>query len=115
VVDVFSVIRRLAINGLRGSGWTRSGGNESLRIPAREVSTVNGAAGSYRQLTERFPRLCRRLNCGTGFSFLNALVNVFRLHIIFGENSGYSGSKYRWWTSGSKLLGASSLPSTNAE
>jgi hypothetical protein len=48
--------------------------------------------------------LAGALNCGTGSSFLNALVNTFdKLHIVRGENSGYSGSKYskQWqWTYG---------------
>jgi hypothetical protein len=45
-----------------------------------------------------------------------ALVNAFnKLHIVLAANSGYCGSKYSRWTSGSRLLGASSLPSMNAE
>jgi hypothetical protein len=56
------------------------------------------------------------LNCGTGSSFLKALVKAFdKLHIVLAENSGYCGSKYSRWTSGSKLLGVSSLLSMNAE
>jgi hypothetical protein len=48
-----------------------------------------------------------------GSSFLNALVNAFdKLHIVRAENSGYSGSKYRRCTSGRRLRGASSSPST---
>jgi hypothetical protein len=56
------------------------------------------------------------LNCGMGSSFLKALVDALdKLHIVRGENSSYCGSKYSRWTSGKRLLGASSLPSTNAE
>jgi ketosteroid isomerase-like protein len=40
---------------------------------------------------------------------------IARLHMVRGENSGYSGSKYRRCTSGSRLRGASGLPSTKAE
>src|SRR6185437_5297018 len=62
------------------------------------------------------PSLAVALNCGTGSSFLKALVKAFeRLHIVRAENSGYSGSKYRRCTSGSRLRGASSLPSMKAE
>lgn len=44
-----------------------------------------------------------------------ALVKAFdKLQMVLAENSGYCGSKYSRWTSGSKLLGASSLPSMNA-
>jgi hypothetical protein len=40
------------------------------------------------------PSLAVALNCGTGSSFLNALVKAFdKLHIILAENSGYYGSK----------------------
>jgi hypothetical protein len=36
------------------------------------------------------PSLAVALNCGTGSSFLNALVNAFeRLHIVLAANSGY--------------------------
>jgi hypothetical protein len=43
------------------------------------------------------------------------VVNAFdNLHIVRDENSGYSGSKYRRCTSGRRLRGASSPPSTNA-
>ncbi len=67
-------------------------------------------AGSW---ARKPPSLAVALNCGKGSSFLNALVKAFdRLHIVRGENSGYSGSKYRRWTSGSRLFGASSLPLT---
>jgi hypothetical protein len=38
-----------------------------------------------------------------------------KIHMVRAENSGYSGSKYSRWTSGSRLRGASNLPSTNAE
>jgi hypothetical protein len=56
------------------------------------------------------------LNWGIGSSFLKALVNAFeRLHLVRAANSGYCGSKYGRWTSGSRLFGASSLPSINAE
>jgi hypothetical protein len=49
-------------------------------------------AGSW---ARKPPSLAVALNCGTGSSFLNALVNAFdKLHIVRGENSGYSGSKY---------------------
>jgi hypothetical protein len=35
------------------------------------------------------------LNCGTGSSFLKALVKAFdKLHIVLAENSGHCGSKY---------------------
>jgi hypothetical protein len=35
------------------------------------------------------------LNCGTGSSFLKALVNALdKLHIVRGENSSYCGPKY---------------------
>src|SRR6478735_6427235 len=62
------------------------------------------------------PNFAVALNCGTGSSFLKALVKAFdRLHMVRGENSGYSGSKYWRWTSCSRPFGASSLPSTNAE
>ena len=55
------------------------------------------------------------LNCGTSSSFLKALVKAFeRLHMVLAENSGYCGSEYSRWTSGSKVLGASSLPSMQA-
>src|SRR4029077_10923518 len=61
------------------------------------------------------PSLAVALNCGTGSSFLNALVNAFdKLHMVLAENSGYCGSKYNRGSSGSRLLGASSLPSMNA-
>jgi hypothetical protein len=54
--------------------------------------------------------------CGTGSSFLKALVKAFdKLHMVLAENSSYCGSKYSRWTSGSRLLGAYSLPSTKAE
>jgi hypothetical protein len=44
-----------------------------------------------------------------------ALVKAFdRLHMVLAENSGYCGPKYSRWTSGSRLLGASSLPSMKA-
>jgi hypothetical protein len=34
------------------------------------------------------------LNCGTGSSFLKALVNAFdKLHMVRTANSGYCGSK----------------------
>src|SRR5882724_4913905 len=62
------------------------------------------------------PALAVALNCGTGSSFLNALVNAFdRFHIVLAANSGYCGSKYNRWTSGSRVLGASRLPSMSAE
>ena len=38
-----------------------------------------------------------------------------KLHIVLAENSSYCGSKYSRWTSDSRLLGASSLPSIKAE
>jgi hypothetical protein len=34
---------------------------------------------------------------------------------VRAENSRYCGSKYSQWTSGNRVLGASSLPSMNAE
>jgi len=44
-------------------------------------------------------------NCGIGSRFLKALVNASdKLHIVRGENSPCCGSKYRRWTSGSRLL-----------
>jgi hypothetical protein len=45
-----------------------------------------------------------------------ALVKAFdKLHMVLAENSGYCGSKESRWASGGRLLGASSLPSINAE
>jgi hypothetical protein len=42
------------------------------------------------------PSLAVALNCGTGSSFLKALVKAFdKLHMVLAANSGYCGSKYR--------------------
>jgi hypothetical protein len=61
------------------------------------------------------PSLAVALKCGIGSSFLKALVKAFdKLHTVLVENSGHSGLKYKLWTSDRRLLGASSLPSTNA-
>jgi hypothetical protein len=64
--------------------------------PFSVVATMNGPnldyAGSW---ARNSPNLAVALNCGTGSSFLKALVNAFdKLHIVLCENSGYSGSKY---------------------
>jgi hypothetical protein len=52
---------------------------------------------------------------GTQSPTFPVLIKAFeRLHMVLAANSGYCGSKYSRWTSGSRLLGASSLPSINA-
>jgi hypothetical protein len=81
------------------------------------TATINGSSLDYAGSWERKPpSLAVALNCGTGSSFLKALVKAFdKLHMVLAENSGYCGSKYNRWTSGSRLRGASNLPSTNAE
>ncbi len=57
------------------------------------------------------PSLAVALKCGIGSSFLDVLAKAFdRLHIVRAENPGFSGSKYRRWTLGRRLFGASSLP-----
>jgi len=48
-------------------------------------------AGSW---ARKPPSLAVALNCGTGSSFLKALVKAFdSLHMVLAENSGYCGSK----------------------
>ena len=56
------------------------------------------------------PSLAVALNCGIGSSLLNALVKAFdRLHIVWPEKSGYSGSKYNRWTIGKQRSGCFQL------
>jgi hypothetical protein len=81
------------------------------------MATQNGPDLDYAgSCARKPPSLAVALNCGTGSSFLKALVKAFeRLHMVLAENSGYCGSKYSRWTSGGRLLGASSFPSMKAE
>jgi hypothetical protein len=59
------------------------------------MATQNGPNLDYAgNCTRKAPSFAVALNCGTGSSFLNALVNAFdRLHIVRAANSGYCGSK----------------------
>jgi len=57
---------------------------------------------------ENSSSLAVALNCGTGSSFLNALVNAFdKLHIVRGENSVYCG-----WSGARTRPGAASAQSS---
>jgi hypothetical protein len=54
------------------------------------------------------PSFAIALNCGTGSSFLKALVKAFeKFHIVLAANSGYCGSKYSLWT---RAAGSWALP-----
>src|SRR5579859_7716520 len=91
----------------------RTGTRRTVQGGHHPERSQGGYAGKW---ARKAPSLAVALNCGTGSSFLNALVKAFdKLHIVLAENSGYCGSKYSRWTSGSRVLGASNLPSTNAE
>jgi hypothetical protein len=66
-------------------------------------------------LREKAAQLRRCFELGHGIEHLERAGEcVGQLHIVRGENSSYCGSKYSRWTSYNRLLGASSLPSTNA-
>src|SRR6185312_8123724 len=90
--------------------------NEGLTIPLAESQPERDRKDHAGNWLRNSPNLAVALNCGTGSSFLNALVNAFeRLHSVRCENSGNSGSKYRRCTSGRRLRGASRIASMKAE
>jgi hypothetical protein len=68
-----------------GTSWTRF----------RMMATLNGPNLDYAgNCARKPPSLAVALNCGTGSSFLKALVKALdRLHMVRAENSGYCGSK----------------------
>jgi hypothetical protein len=63
--------------------------------PFREDGHPERSQGGYAgNWARKPPSLAVALNCGTGSSFLNALVKAFdRLHMVLAENSAYCGSK----------------------
>lgn len=69
-----------------------------------------------RQIAEKGAQLCGRFELWHRVEFLERAGKCVREapHRL-AANSGYCGSKYNRWTSGSRVLGASSLPSMNAE
>ena len=82
---VLALHKRASRKLLNGIGITNAVVLESAGAP--------GYAGSW---ARKPPSLAVALNCGTGSSFLKALVKAFdKLHMVRGENSGYCGPKYR--------------------